>query len=160
MIDAIGDKILERAERETSGTTIPSSSIAPIDSGDGRRSHDEVGPSGRLIPKGDSEEPGEIIKTLKELKLAPEQIEHWSTGVKGDGKIYLNDDGEACKIDKRGVPYKVGSDGRRILPSRRPIHRFSPEDWKKLGEAEKKAAFSIQKAKRAKERAKKERKPR
>ncbi|CAE7949824.1 unnamed protein product [Symbiodinium sp. KB8] len=27
-------------------------------------------------------------------------------GTKGDGKIYLNDDGEACKIDKRGVPYR------------------------------------------------------
>ena len=36
------------------------------------------------------------------------------TAMNGDGKIYLNDDGEACKIDKRGVPYKVGSDGRRI----------------------------------------------
>ena len=66
---------------------------------------------------------------------------HWGSGVKGDGKIYLNDDGEACKIDKRGVPYKVGSDGRRILPSRRPIHRYTPEAWKKMGEAEKKAAY-------------------
>ena len=78
---------------------------------------------------------------LKAKKLAPEDMEHWGSGVKGDGKIYLNDDGEACKIDKRGVPYKVGSDGRRILPSRRPIHRYTPEDWKKMGEAEKKAAY-------------------
>ena len=30
---------------------------------DGRLSHDEVGPSGRLIPKGDGEEPGEFIKS-------------------------------------------------------------------------------------------------
>ena len=59
--------------------------------------------------KGDSEAPGEIIKILKEKKLAPEEIEHWGIGVKGDGKIYLNDDGEACKIDKGGVPYKVGA---------------------------------------------------
>ena len=41
---------------------------------------------------------GEIIKILKEKNLAPEDMEHWGSGVKGDGKIYLNDDGEACKI--------------------------------------------------------------
>ena len=141
-IDAIGDKILERAEREAAGILppLPPPATPPPGVSDDRRSHDEVGPSGRLIPKGDSEEPGEIIKILKEKKLAPEDMEHWGSGVKGDGKIYLNDDGEACKIDKRGVPYKVGSDGRRILPSRRPIHRYTPEDWKKMGEAEKKAA--------------------
>ena len=69
--------------------------------------------------------------------------------MKGDGKIYLNDDGEACKIDKRGVPYKVGSDGRRILPSRRPIHKYTPEEWKKMGEAEKKAAYKKDKRDKA-----------
>ena len=74
-----------------------------------------------------------------------------------DGKIYLNDDGEACKIDKRGVPYKVGSDGRRILPSRRPIHKYTPEEWKKMGEAEKKAAYKKDKRDKARS-AKKERK--
>ena len=90
-------------------------------------------------PKGDSEEPGEIIKILKEKKRAPKEIEHWGVGMKGDEKTYLND--EACKIDKRGVPCKIGSDGRRILPSRRPIHKYTPEDWKKMGEAEAKAAY-------------------
>ena len=54
----------------------------------------------------------------------------------------MNDDGEACKIDKRGVPYKVGSDGRSILPSRRPIHRYTPEEWKRMSDAEKKAAYN------------------
>ena len=75
----------------------------------------------------------------------------------GDGKIYLNDDDEACKIDSRGVPYKVGSDGRRILPSRRPIHKYTPEEWKKMGEAEKKAAYKKDKRDKARS-AKKERK--
>ena len=78
--------------------------------------------------------------------------------MKGDGKIYLNDDDdEACKIDKRGVPYKVGSDGRRILPSRRPIHRYTPEEWKKMSDAEKKAAYKKDKRDKARA-AKKERK--
>ena len=112
---AVGDKILARAEHDTSGITLPSPPVVPSGSGDGRRSHDEVGPSGRLIPKGDGEEPGEIIKILKKAKLVPAEIEHWCTGIKGGGKIYLSDDGEAFKVDKRGVPYRVGSDGRRIL---------------------------------------------
>ena len=118
-IDAIGDKILDRAGREALDMMppLPPPATPPPDVSDGRRSLDEVGPSGRLIPKGDSEE--------------PEEIEHWGIGMKGDGKIYLNDDGEACKIDKRGVPYKVGSDGRRILPTRRPIDKYTPDQ--KLG---------------------------
>ena len=148
-IDAIGDKILERAEREALDTMppLPPPATPPPD----------VLPSGRLIPKGDSEEPGEISKILKEKKLAPEEIEHWGIGMKGDGKIYLNDDGEACKIDKRGVPYKVGSDGRRFLPTRRLIDKYTPEAWKKLGEAEKKAAYKKEKRDKARS-AKKERK--
>ena len=83
-------------------------------------------------------------------------MEHWGSGTMGDGKIYLNDDGEACKMDKH-VPYKVGSDGRRILPSRRPIHKYTPEEWKKMGEAEKKAAYKKDKRDKARL-AKKERK--
>ena len=158
-IDAIGDKILERAERDALDMLppLPPPATPPPMASDDRRPLDGVGPSGRLIPKGDSGEPGEIIKILKEKKLAPEEIEHWSTGMMGDGKIYLNDDGEACKIDKRGVPYKVGSDGRRILPSRRPIHKYTPEDWKKMGEKEKKAAYKEDKRDKARL-AKKERK--
>ena len=77
--------------------------------------------------------------------------------MKGDGKIYLNDDGEACKIDKRGVPYKVGSDGRGFLPTRRLIDKYTPEAWKKLGEAEKKAGYKKEKRDKARS-AKKERK--
>lgn len=46
-----------------------------------------------------------------------DEIDHWHVGVKGDSKIYLNDDGESYRIDKRGVTYKVGSDGRRTQTS-------------------------------------------
>ena len=111
---------------------------------------DDVGPSGRLIPKGGEEDPGEILRRLKDAKLASDDIEHWSVGTRGDGKVYLNDDGEACKIDKRGVPCKVGSDGRRILLSRRPKHLYSPEEWDKLDAKTKKKAY--RKAKREKAR--------
>ena len=96
---------------------LPPPATPPPDVSDGRSSLDEVGPSGRLIPKGDSEE--------------PEEIEHWGIGMKGEGKIYLSDDGEACKIDKRGVPYKVGSDGRFFLPADplTSIHQKLGRNW-------------------------------
>ena len=135
-IDAIGEKILARAEEEgkphggaSSSTTLPKTS--------GPRSLDEVGPSGRLVPKGDEEDPGEILHRLKESKLMSDDIEHWSTGTKGDGKIFLNDDVKVCKIYDRGVPYKVGSDGRRIVPTRRPKHLYTPEEWDLLGAVDK-----------------------
>ena len=100
VLDAIGDKLLqEAAERGESSSVLPKSS-GSAKPGE-PRSLDEVGPSGRLIPKGDEEDPGDILRRLKEAKLVGDDVEHWHTGVKGDGKIYLNDDGEACKIDRR-----------------------------------------------------------
>ena len=116
---------------------LPPPATPPPGASDDRRSHDEVGPSGRLIPKGDSEEPGEIIKILKEKKLAPEDMEHWGSGVKGDGKIYLNDDGEACKIDKRvcrtrsavteGVSYLRADPSTGIHPKIKKIRRLEED---------------------------------
>ena len=160
-MDAIGDIILLRAEEDAEkGSGLPPlpPPAHPPDAPDaGRRPFYGVGPSGRLVPEGDDVDPGDIIKILKEKKLAPEDIEHWSKGSKGDGKVYLNDDGEACRIDRRGVPYKVGIDGRRSLPSRRPKHLYSPEEWKKLGESDKKAAYKKDKRDKARA-AKKDRK--
>ena len=77
-IDAIGDKILERAEREASDLLppLPPPATPPPVASDDRRPLDGVGPSGRLIPKGDSEEPGEIIKILKEKK--PWRLKIWN----------------------------------------------------------------------------------
>ena len=115
-IDAIGEKMLVRAEEDAKAHGETSSST-PLPKTGGPRSHDEVGPPGRLIPKGGEEDPGEILHRLKQSKLVSDDVEHWSTGIKGDGKSYLNDDGGACKIDKRGVPYKIGSDGSRSVPT-------------------------------------------
>ena len=133
----------------SSSTTLPKTS--------GPRSLDEVGPSGRLIPKGGEEDPGDILRRLKESKLVSDDIDHWGSGTKGDGKIYFTDDGEACKIDKRGVPYTVGSDGRRIVPIRRPKHLHSPEEWDLLGAKARAKAYKKDKRERAKA-AKKDRK--
>ena len=135
-IDAIGDKILERAEREASDMMPPlaPSATPPPGISDDRRSLDEVGPSGRLIPKGDSEEPGEIIKILKEKKLAPKDMEHWGSGAKGDGKIYLNDVGAACNIDNflHADPFTsiLQKNGRRWARQRRKQHTRKTSETK------------------------------
>ena len=52
-IDAIGDKILDRAGREALDMMppLPPPATPPPDVSDGRRSLDEVGPSGRLIQR-------------------------------------------------------------------------------------------------------------
>ena len=42
-------------------------------------------------------------------------MDRMSKGTAGDGIIYLNDIGETVKLDKKGHPYKVGSDGRIVL---------------------------------------------
>ena len=83
-VDAIGEKILERDEIDAGAPSAlpPSSTLertdAPIEA-------DEVGPSGRLIPKSGEEDPGEILRCLKDAKLASDDIEHWGVGTKGDG---------------------------------------------------------------------------
>ena len=53
-IDAIGDKILDRAGRSALDMMppLPPPATPPPGVSDGRRSLDEVGPSGRLFPKG------------------------------------------------------------------------------------------------------------
>ena len=53
--------------------------------------------------------------------------------------IYLDDDGEWVKIDKRGGLYRVDKrDGRRIVRSTRP-KEFTPEEWKSLSHEHRKA---------------------
>ena len=155
-VDALGDKVLERTEADTGALRAPTSS-STLRRTDEADPHDDVGPSGRLIPKSGEEEPGDILRRLKDGKLGSDDTEHWSTGTKGDGKIYLNDDGEACKTDKRGVPYKVGSDGRRIVSTRRPKHLYTPEEWGKMDAKAKDKAYKKAKRERAKD-AKKDRK--
>ena len=88
-VDAIGEKILERDEIDAGAHRAPPPSSA-LGRTDGPIEHADVGPSGRLIPKGGDEDPGEILRGLKDAKLASNDVEHWSVGTKGDGKIYLN----------------------------------------------------------------------
>ena len=59
-IDAIGDKVLDRAAADAKAHGASSSSTALPRAG-GPPTHDEMGPSGRLIPKGGEEDPGEIL---------------------------------------------------------------------------------------------------
>ena len=65
--------------------------------------------------------------------------------LRADGKIYLNDDGEPCKIDNRGGAYRVGRDSRRFLPSYRPRDKYTLEEWDKLGSAGRKIEIEIAK---------------
>ena len=60
-------------------------------------------------------------------------VDHMSKGTAGDGIIYLNDIGETVKLDVKGHPYKVGSDGRRFFRSSpRPRSKYTPEEWRAL----------------------------
>ncbi|CAL1155113.1 unnamed protein product, partial [Cladocopium goreaui] len=58
-------------------------------------------------------------------------------GKRGDGIIYLSDNGEHVKLDKRGRPYRVGPDGRKeVRGSPRPKSSYSPEEWRSLSAKE------------------------
>ena len=60
-------------------------------------------------------------------------MDHMSKGTAGNGVIYLNDIGETVKLDVKGRPYKVGSDGRRFFRSSpRPRSKYTPEEWRAL----------------------------
>ena len=78
------------------------------------------------------------------------ELHHWSKGTASDGKIYMNDDGEPCKIDRRGAAYRVGPDGRRSIPTLRPKDKFTPEEWKALGSKGRKIELDIIKAEKKK----------
>ncbi len=79
---------------------------------------------------------GRVIPEKRDILDAPD---HYYYGKAGDGMIYLDDDGEWVKIDKRGGLYRVDKrDGRRIVRSTRPKD-FSPEEWKRLSHEHRKA---------------------
>ena len=66
------------------------------------------------------------------IKLPDVGIEHSSAGKPGDGRIYLNDDGERVKIGSDGRRYRVGPDGRKIMSgSSRLSELFTPEEWQR-----------------------------
>ena len=64
-VDAMGEKILERDEIDARAHRAPppSSTSGRVD---GPIEPDDIGPSGRLIPKGGEEDPGEILRRLKD----------------------------------------------------------------------------------------------
>ena len=109
-----------------------------LDDGD----DDGPGPSGGKASKESHEKPEDPFKdkdpedmTLQELIDA--QPEHWKSGKAGDGKVYLNDDGEKVKLNVKGNPYKIGDDGRRLFKtSLRPKGIYSPEEWRKLSQSD------------------------
>ena len=73
--------------------------------------------------------------------------------------MYLDNDAEFCKIDKRGTPYKIGSDGRKLAATKRPVDRYTPEAWRALGGAGRKQVLEeMKKAEKAEEKKKKKEK--
>ena len=65
-------------------------------------------------------------------KAFVEVLEHYSEGARGDGRVYLNDDGERVKIDKGGRPYRVDNRGfRKFHNSPRP-GKFTPKEWQRI----------------------------
>ena len=84
--------------------------------------------------------------TLQEL--IDVQPEHWKSGKAGDGKVYLNDDGETVKLNVKGYPYKIGDDGRRLFKtSLRPKGTYSPEEWRKLSQSDRSTILKSEKKK-------------
>ena len=79
-------------------------------------------------------------KGLKELGAEEPKLLSYSEGVASDGIIYVNDSGEEVKLDSRGRAYKVGSDGRKLMPSKRPARYVTPEEWKKMSLKEREAS--------------------
>ena len=111
------------------------------------------GPSGGKVSKKSHEAPEGIFddKDPEEMTLQgliDVQPEHWKSGKAGDGKVYLNDDGEKVKLNVKGNPYKIGEDGRRLFKtSLRPKGTYSPEEWRKLSQSDRNVILKAEKKK-------------
>ena len=112
------------------------------------------GPSGGKVSKKPLEAPEGIFDDDKDpeemtlQELIDIQPEHWKSGKAGDGKIYLNDDGEKVKLNVKGNPYKIGEDGRRLFKtSLRPKSTYSPEEWRKLSQSDRNVILKAEKKK-------------
>ena len=101
---------------------------------------DQCGGKVSKKPLDDSEDIFDKDKDPEEMtlqELIDAQPDHWKKGKAGDGKIYLNDDGEKVKLNVKGYPYKIGDDGRRMFrTSLRPKGTYSPEEWRKLSQSD------------------------
>ena len=112
------------------------------------------GPSGGKVskkPLDDSEDIFDKDKDPEEMtlqELIDAQPDHWKSGKAGDGKVYLNDDGEKVKLNVKGYPYKIGDDGRRLFKtSLRPKETYSPEEWRKLSQSDRNTILKSEKKK-------------
>ena len=111
------------------------------------------GPSGGKAPKGSHEKPEDAVEDKDPEELTFEELigiqpDHWKTGKAGDGKVYLNDDGEKVKLNKKGNPYKIGEDGRRLFKtSLRPKGIYTPEEWRKLSQSDRDTIIKAEKKK-------------
>ena len=70
-------------------------------------------------------------KSMKVDEAKPKLL-HYSEGIASDGVVYVNDIGDEVKLGSRGRPYRVGSDGRKLMPSKRPARYVTPEEWKAM----------------------------
>ena len=79
-----------------------------------------------LITKSKKAEPL-VVSRDEHVPVGDPSMDHMSKGT-GDGIIYLNDIGETVKLDVKGHPYKVGSDGRSFFRSSlRPRSKYRME---------------------------------
>lgn len=84
---------------------------------------------------GDGDKPKERKTSDKEK---PEL--HYSEGLASDGIVYVNDVGDEVKLDAKGRAYRVGSNGRKLMPSKRPSRYITPEEWKRMSPKEREAS--------------------
>lgn len=120
-LDGLGE-----VRRRGGRSDIPDRDILDDDDDDDNGDDDDDGGDGSAKVKRDK-------KTVVEyVKLPDVGIEHSSAGKPGDGRIYLNDDGEKVKIGSDGRRYRVGPDGRKVMSgSARLSELFTPEEWQR-----------------------------
>ena len=96
--------------------------------------------------EGDDHDDGDDGKdskpSIKEREKKDEpKLLHYLEGIASDGIIYyVNDIGDEVKLDSKGRPYRVGNDGRKLMPSKRPVGYVTPEEWAKMSAKEKEAS--------------------
>ena len=119
---------LSEVKRRDGKSDVPEEYVPDIDDDEeGGDDGDDGGDGGEGPSKGKEKK-----VTVEYIKLPDVGIEHSSAGRPGDGRIYLNDDGEKVKIASDGRRYRVGPDGRKIMTgSARMSETFTPEEWQR-----------------------------
>ena len=79
-------------------------------------------------------------KVMGKDKEDEPRLLHYSERIASGGIIYINDIGDEVKLDSKGRPCRVGKDGRKLMPSKRPVGYVTPEEWAKMSAKEKEAS--------------------